>query len=72
MKVLGPQSGGRFKTQFETNTSGGMLGPSSRADAEEHLFSYPHSLDPKKRPVYGFTAKDATGILKIACSQATY
>lgn len=44
---------GRFKTQFETNTSSGMLDPGFRAKSEKTLFGAPINLNPKERPVYG-------------------
>ena len=45
---------GRFKTQFETNKSGGgLLDPEERADAERILFGYDVDLPKKERPVYG-------------------
>lgn len=45
---------GRFKTQFETKTSGGSLAPSTRANAEQIMFGYPKNLPVEKRPVYGY------------------
>lgn len=45
---------GRFKSQFETNTSHGSLSPSSRAKAETNMFGYPNNLPPAQRPVYGY------------------
>lgn len=54
---------GRFKSQFETHTSGGSLTPTGRADCEQALFSYPDDLDPKKRPVYGYMTASPDGIL---------
>ena len=43
---------GRFKSQFETGTSGGTLDPSCRAEAEEFMFGYAKNLPPAKRPIY--------------------
>lgn len=43
---------GRFKSQFETNTSGGYLNPGYRAGAEESMFGYAEDLPPEKRPIY--------------------
>ena len=45
---------GRFKTQFETKTSNGTLNTRVRAAAEKNMFSYPESLTPSLRPVYGY------------------
>jgi hypothetical protein len=49
---------GRFKTQFETGTSGGIIKPdgspsSLRIAAEERVFGLPEDLPPEQRPVYG-------------------
>jgi hypothetical protein len=52
---------GRFKTQFETNTSGGMLDNSIRAEHEEKVFKYDPDLTPDRRPVYGYATKDENG-----------
>ena len=48
---------GRFKTQFETNTSGGALNQEYRAAAEEFMFGYAKNLDVTQRPVYGYLRK---------------
>lgn len=45
---------GRFKSQFETNTSHGSLAPDMRAKAETNMFGYPKNLPPAERPVYGY------------------
>lgn len=45
---------GRFKSQFETNTSGGALDQNLRARAEEKMFGYERELDPASRPIYGY------------------
>lgn len=47
---------GRFKSQFETQTSGGKLDNMFRGSAEESGFGYPEKLDPMKRPIYGYFA----------------
>lgn len=44
----------RFKTQFETNSSGGTLDKQYRADAEYAGLGAPLDLDPKRRPIYGY------------------
>ena len=44
---------GRFKSQFETRTSGGYLSPSTRADYEHAAMSYSKTLPPEQRPIYG-------------------
>lgn len=45
-------SGGRVKTQFETNRSGGMLSTEYRDEVEEKLFAA-HQTEATNRPVYG-------------------
>ncbi|TXH11112.1 MAG: DUF3626 domain-containing protein [Hyphomicrobiaceae bacterium] len=45
---------GRFKTQFETRTSGGTNSPSYRATAEQRGLGTPKDIDPKQRPIYGY------------------
>lgn len=45
---------GRFKTQFETASSGGTLNTRIRAEAEERGLGIPQDIDPKQRPIYGF------------------
>lgn len=45
---------GRFKSQFETFTSGGAMNPSYRATKELGLFGYRRSLVPEQRPIYGY------------------
>lgn len=52
---------GRFKTQFETNTSGGMLQPAERARREEEWFGIPVDADPRERPIYGFLVTGGKG-----------
>jgi len=52
---------GRFKSQFESETSEGSYAPDYRATLENNLFSYPKNLDPKKRPIYGYVTTDKTG-----------
>jgi len=51
---------GRFKTQFETGDSGGVISPRIRSGAEKVLFDYPESsgTPPELRPVYGTVAFD--------------
>lgn len=49
---------GRYKTQFETDSSMGELWPQGRAQAESKLFDYPANSqeNPADRPIYGFIA----------------
>jgi len=52
---------GRFKSQHETQTSGGSLAPQARKKAEGDMFSYPESLKPEKRPIYGYATQNKFG-----------
>lgn len=46
---------GRFKNQFETNTSGGLLDLEARKEASEQLFgNYGVNIDGKDREKYGY------------------
>jgi hypothetical protein len=45
---------GRFRSQFETSTSGGALAPEYRASVERTMFGYPTDLPPAQRPIYGY------------------
>jgi hypothetical protein len=45
---------GRLKTQFETDTSYGLLSPKERAEAEDWGLGIPRDVDSKERPVYGY------------------
>ncbi len=47
-------SSGRFKTQFETNSSGGVLDLQYRSSAEYKGLGIPSDIDKTKRPVYGY------------------
>ncbi|MGW4474107.1 DUF3626 domain-containing protein [Nonomuraea sp. NPDC004354] len=45
---------GRFKTQFEVASSGGVYDNVLRSAYEESWFGYPADLTPELRPVYGY------------------
>lgn len=45
---------GRFKSQFETMSSGGAFNPDARAAQEEMFFGYPQDMPPEERPIYGW------------------
>lgn len=49
---------GRYKTQFETQSSNGYLNTGERAKHETASFSLHPSVSPSKRPVYGAVYKD--------------
>ena len=53
---------GRFKTQFESQTSGGALNPRGRLRAEEFLYNAPADLAPELRPVYGYLSDVSTSL----------
>jgi hypothetical protein len=50
----------RYKTQFETGTSGGSLAPHVRAATEKKMFDYATSHPEQQRPVYGHMSEDLT------------
>ena len=52
---------GRFKTQFETGTSGGAFAPEYRAKGENGGLGIPMNVEPGRRPVYGYVATDTHG-----------
>ena len=45
---------GRFKSQFETGTSGGNFEPEMRANAEMKGLGAALNLDAQQRPIYGY------------------
>lgn len=45
---------GRWKSQFETQRSGGTLDNRLRASAEQKFFGYPRDLPVEQRPIYGY------------------
>lgn len=45
---------GRFKSQFETKSSSGLLDNTLRAGSERGMFGYPFDLAPADRPIYGY------------------
>lgn len=45
---------GRFKSQFESGQSGGLLDPGVRSTVEDHLFGYATDLPVEERPIYGY------------------
>jgi len=54
---------GRFKSQFETNGSGGFFSPIDHSHAEEQLFGFPDDPDKNKtkRPIYGYLSDSSSG-----------
>lgn len=64
---------GRFKTQFETKSSGGTFNPRIRAEVERQIFSYREDLNPKDRPIYGYASPTKEGTYKTPRDrQGTY
>lgn len=53
---------GRFKSQFETESSGGTYSPRIRADYETKAFKYNENLNPKDRPIYGYASPTKEGV----------
>ena len=51
----------RFKSQFETQTSGGSMNNNYRSLFEGRVFSYPENMDVTKRPIYGYASQDKKG-----------
>ena len=51
---------GRFKTQFETNTSRGSLVPKERSATDVAQFGYHPNTAPEMRPVYGYLTSGGT------------
>lgn len=54
--LAGVLKDGRFKSQFETNKSNGLLDKNVRGRAEEKWFGLAPDSDPAKRPIYGYVA----------------
>lgn len=48
---------GRYKTQFETNSSGGIFDPDMRRNFERELFDLDDDVDVTERPIYGYLRK---------------
>lgn len=52
---------GRFKSQFESGQSRGLLDYEARRDAERRLFGYPADLADDLRPIYGYLGGSDSG-----------
>lgn len=57
-KIQSLLESGRFKTQFETLTSKGMLDIKARMSLEKAMFNYADNLPVNKRPVYGMVVQN--------------
>jgi hypothetical protein len=53
---------GRFKSQFETMTSGGTFHPQMRMYAEKEGLGVPLDIDPKLRPIYAAVGAEGTNL----------
>ena len=51
---------GRFKSQFETKTSKGTLSFKHRSENDTAQLGYHPSVDPEKRPIYGYVTTGGT------------
>ncbi len=59
-KVL---TGGRFKSQFETGSSGGLLDAVERDRVDRNVFGFDSATMPvQKRPIYGYLSTKADGV----------
>ena len=58
---------GRIKSQFETDTSNGMLHNDLRAGVEYSMFGLPEDLPAEQRPIYGYVA--VTNIAPLVTTQ---
>lgn len=62
----------RYKSQFETRTSGGILFPELRSEAEHTQFGFPQDntmegeVLREYRPIYGYFSPDENGIINRA------
>lgn len=60
---------GRLKSQFESGRSSGAYTPHNRAVWETAAMGIHPGVDPQKRPIYGFMAKDWTDLTNRNVSQ---
>lgn len=60
---------GRFKSQFETNTSKGHLNHFFRKGHEKKIFGYETKMAPELRPIYGYLNEGTNGIQKGGLGQ---
>lgn len=50
---------GRFKSQFETGRSQGLLNEDRRSNVEYEGFGVPKDIEPEKRPIYGYMSNES-------------
>jgi len=55
---------GRWKNQFETATSNGVLDLKRRSQKEEEMFGYPNKEHPDIHPIYGYVSNGVNGEVK--------
>jgi hypothetical protein len=65
-------SEGRFKSQFETGTSGGYLGSEVRSRQETTSFAYHPSMNPTMRPIYGYIRKGYSSYSRVMSEVRQY
>lgn len=63
---------GRFKSQFETDTSGGRVDKRSRSTTEKLLMGVDTDIDVTKRPIYGYMDDDPDGGMSKILSMDQY
>ena len=63
---------GRFKSQFETRTSQGILDTVVRSDLEKNLFGHAKDIPVNQRPIYGYLASDGDGHISKFASVDCY
>jgi hypothetical protein len=56
---------GRFKTQYETGTTGGGLDISGRSNIELMGQNVDYGIDISKRPVYGCLKQNVNGVINV-------
>jgi hypothetical protein len=63
---------GRFKSQFETGTSGGHLSTELRAKFEKHALGIAEDSEAVKRPIYGFLGDPKSDVAQSGLGPRTY
>jgi len=66
LKALAQSKDKRYKSVFETGFSQAGDTPAKRIIAEQRLFGLPGSMDPSKRPVYGYLFRQERGLKRLA------
>jgi TP901 family phage tail tape measure protein len=66
LKALAQSKDKRYKSVFETGFSQAGDTPAKRIIAEQRLFGLPGSMDPSKRPVYGYLFRQERGLKRLS------